>query len=276
MARILGLGDNTIDTYVDAGVQYPGGNAVNVAVLSHRRGAEAAYLGCVGDDEGGALLLSALRAEGVDVSRVRTRPGANARARLGHREGDRYFIGSTPGVRADYRLEAADFAYIAGFDLAHTSIFSDLGEAWRPIREAARLLAFDFSTSASEAVLGRFAPDLDYAFLSAANETDEEVDQLIARILGLGARHVVVTRGAKGACAGAGRGVVRQAARPIDVVDTLGAGDGFISAFLVARLDGASLEDALRAGAEFAAQVCTWAGGFGHGRPWPDAEAAQD
>ena len=32
--RILGLGDNTVDTYVDAGLQFPGGNAVNVAVLA--------------------------------------------------------------------------------------------------------------------------------------------------------------------------------------------------------------------------------------------------
>ena len=28
---ILGLGDNTVDTYVDLGRQFPGGNAVNVA-----------------------------------------------------------------------------------------------------------------------------------------------------------------------------------------------------------------------------------------------------
>lgn len=64
MHRILGLGDNTVDTYVDAGVQYPGGNAVNVAVMTARMGAETGYLGCVGEDEGGALVRSALVAEG--------------------------------------------------------------------------------------------------------------------------------------------------------------------------------------------------------------------
>jgi len=37
--RLLGLGDNTVDTYVDQGWQYPGGNAVNVAVLARRLGA---------------------------------------------------------------------------------------------------------------------------------------------------------------------------------------------------------------------------------------------
>ena len=71
MPRILGLGDNTIDTYVSAGLQFPGGNAVNVAALARRLGAQASYLGCWGDDEGGAILRAALTAEGVDLSHVR-------------------------------------------------------------------------------------------------------------------------------------------------------------------------------------------------------------
>ena len=77
--RILGLGDNTIDTYVDAGLQFPGGNAVNVAVMARRLGAETSYLGCWGDDEGGRLLEDALTAERVDLSHVRRIAGGLAR-----------------------------------------------------------------------------------------------------------------------------------------------------------------------------------------------------
>ena len=91
MARILGIGDNTIDTYVSAGLQFPGGNAVNVAVLSRRLGADTSYLGCLGEDEGGAILEAALREEGVDLSHVRRLPGSNARARIAHDRGDRRF-----------------------------------------------------------------------------------------------------------------------------------------------------------------------------------------
>ena len=83
--RLLGLGDNTIDTYVSLGREFPGGNAVNVAVLARRRGAAASYLGCWGDDAGGALLRDALRAEGVDLSHVRVIAGGEtARARIAH------------------------------------------------------------------------------------------------------------------------------------------------------------------------------------------------
>ena len=67
MTRILGLGDNTIDTYVDTCIQYSGGNAVNVAAMTARLGATSAYLGCVGCGYGGALLRSYLVAVGVDI-----------------------------------------------------------------------------------------------------------------------------------------------------------------------------------------------------------------
>lgn len=274
MVRILGLGDNTIDTYVDRGLQFPGGNAVNVAVMARRLGAATGYLGCVGNDDGGRLLHDSLRCEGVDVSRIRRRPGANARARLAHDDGDRRFVSADPGVRADYRFQPEDFAYIAGFDLTHTSIFADLGADWTWVRKAARRMSFDFSTRISDEVLARFGPELDYAFLSASDRSDQEADNLVQRLLDLGAGCVVVTRGAAGALAGEGAERVLQPALPTEVIDTLGAGDGLIAGFLTARLQGGSLEAALRAGASFAAKVCTWEGGFGHGRPWPGDEAA--
>ena len=42
---LLTLGDNVVDRYLERGVLYPGGNAVNVAVHGRRCGAGAAYIG---------------------------------------------------------------------------------------------------------------------------------------------------------------------------------------------------------------------------------------
>ena len=39
--------------------------------------------------------------------------------------------------------------------------------------------------------------------------------------------------------------IVRAAARPVDAVDTTGAGDSFDAGFLAARLDGRPVDDAL-------------------------------
>ena len=68
---LLTVGDNVVDRYLDLGVLYPGGNAVNVAVHSRRCGAGTAYIGAVGTDLAGRTVLDALVAEGVDTSLLR-------------------------------------------------------------------------------------------------------------------------------------------------------------------------------------------------------------
>jgi fructoselysine 6-kinase len=266
--RILGLGDNTVDTYVDAGLQFPGGNAVNVAVLARRRGAVASYLGCLGDDEGGALIFDALTREGVDLSRCRRIAGANARARIAHEGGDRRFIGSSPGVRARYDLGDEDFAFVARHDLTHTSIYSELEAALPRIAEAAPCLSFDYAERWTEDRIASTAPDVDIAFLSYPRQPDAACEDLLARCAASGIEVAVVTRGAAGAIACVNGRITRQAIVPTTVVDTLGAGDGFIAGFLLAHLRGAQTADALAAGADYAAEVCTWQGAFGHGAAW--------
>jgi fructoselysine 6-kinase len=270
MVRILGLGDNTVDTDVGAARQFPGGNAVNVAVMARRAAAQAAYIGCIGSDAAGTLVRDALVAEGVDISHLRTRPGANARALINYIDGDRHFLGSRPGVRAQYQFDAADLDYVASFDLTHSSIFSDLGTELPRVRASAPLLSFDFSDRWNKKLLQCTLARIDIAFLSAPDIDDEDCDRLLRDCLRFGAKLAVVTRGMRGASVmerGRGGGC-HQPALPTMVVDTLGAGDGFIAAFLVAFLRGTSLPVAMRAGAEMAARVCTWRGSFGHAAPW--------
>ena len=268
MARILGLGDNTIDTYISAGLQFPGGNAVNVAVLSRRLGAETSYLGCLGDDEGGAILEAALREEGIDLSHVRRLAGPNARARIAHDNGDRRFNGSSPGVRGRYDLSAADFDFIAAHDLVHTSCNSDLDASLARIAAAARRVSYDYSEKWTNERLAATLAHVDIAFLSAPRLAEEDCEALARRCAACGPSTVVVTRGTAGAVGLADGRVLIQAVVPTQVVDTLGAGDGFIAGFLVAHLNGANLATALAGGSTVAARVCTWRGAFGHARPW--------
>ncbi len=267
--KLLGLGDNTVDTYVDQRLQFPGGNAVNVAVLSARLGAQTGYLGCLGDDEAGDLLRAALTVERVDLSRCRARNGANARALIGHRGGDRYFIGSKPGVRAQYEWVDADFDYISGFDLVHTSIYSELdGETLPRIGRAAQLLSFDYSERWNDAILARTLPFVDIAFLSWPAGSDAECEALLYSCAARGAAVAVVTRGERGAIALADGRIKAQPIVSATVIDTLGAGDGFIAAFLVSRLADADLTEALAAAADNAARVCGYRGAFGHETAW--------
>lgn len=269
MPRLLGIGDNTVDLYLSDGTMYPGGNAVNVAVLSARIGHSASYVGCVGTDLAGELILSALRAEGVDLSHCRQVEGMTSWSSIEHRDGDRYFVGSASGVQNSWTLTAADLEFTSAHDLVHTSIYSRLEDALPRIRQAAPLLSFDFSSEWTTDLLARVAPQLDVAFLSAGERPLAEATALAEEVAGYGARVVVVTRGALGSLVLTNSTLFIQDPVPVPVVDTLGAGDAFITAFLHHWATHHDTPAALTAGAHEAARNCALHGAFGYGTPIP-------
>ncbi len=267
MARVLGIGDNTVDIYVDQGVQFPGGNAVNIAVLTKRMGADAAYLGCIGTDFLGVMIRDALVAEGVDISHLRVINGPNSWSRIRHTNNDRWFDGNHPSGRDDYQLKQPDFDYIAGFDLAHSSVYSRLEDELPRIKAAVPLLSFDYSSEYTPDYIARTAPHLDIAFLSAAADDDEACRTLAWLVASHGPRLTIITRGARGALCFDGNSFAEQGIVKIAVVDTLGAGDGFIAGFLMSHLAKKPIANALADGAAHAAKACAYRGAFGYETP---------
>ncbi|MEF2887191.1 PfkB family carbohydrate kinase, partial [Gemmiger sp.] len=73
--KLIALGDNVIDYYHNTQECFPGGNAVNVAVHAARLGAQAEYLGSLGDDKMAHIVEKALRENGVDISHCPVLPG---------------------------------------------------------------------------------------------------------------------------------------------------------------------------------------------------------
>ncbi|ALI09658.1 MULTISPECIES: PfkB family carbohydrate kinase [Pseudomonas] len=266
MASLIAVGDNTLDVYLDQTIEYPGGNALNVAVFAARLGARSAYLGCVGDDRHGQYLLDCLQQEAVDASRCRTLSGANGWACVDNVEGERVFLGSDPGVCRQLRLDADDLAYIGTFPLAHSSLYSGLEDQLAQVRQASGCLSFDFSDNWVEFDWQALIQHVDVAFFSAADLSTAQAIELANAMRAKGPAVVVITRGAQGALAVDSQGVHERAARPCAFVDSMGAGDGFIAAFLLAWQARHPLAECLARGVDHAGQVCGWAGGFGHGR----------
>lgn len=275
MTAIIGIGDNTVDLYVDKGLQFPGGNAVNVAVLAHRLGLAASYLGCIGSDARGRLMLDSLRAEGLDTSRCRLIDGANSWSRIRHEGNDRVFDGSNPGIRDNYNLDVSDDAYLARHDLAHSSIYSGLESELPRIRAATGRLSFDYSSEWSADYIAATAPAIDIAIASYPEVGEAECRRLASEIAGHGPQLVVITRGGLGALAYHQGRQYSQGIVAAEVVDTLGAGDGFIAGFLAHWLRSHDIPASLQQGAEMAAHCCTYQGGFGHGTALTSEEVAQ-
>jgi fructokinase len=82
VGKIVALGEVVADVYQDPTpsevelrfTARPGGAPANVAVAVAKLGAEASFVGCLGDDLFGDFILRALHAVGVDTTAVRQTP----------------------------------------------------------------------------------------------------------------------------------------------------------------------------------------------------------
>lgn len=255
------------DCYLDEGIYFPGGNAVNVAVNCKKNGAEKVnYIGIFGDDERADYIKECLKEEGVEFARSRSVHAHTAQPRVYLKDGDRVFAAG-PRDSCQHlfaiRIVAEDMELIRTFDICHTSCFSNL-EYELPALAGLCRVSFDFSERREDEYLERICPYLTFAFFSGSDLSEEECENLLKKVHGLGTRIVGITRGSQGAVFYDGDRIYRQGIKKVEAVDTMGAGDSFIAGFLTAYGDGKSMEEALDYAAERSALTCLVRGGFGH------------
>ena len=233
-----------------------GGAPLNVAVGATRLGGEVQFAGTLGNDILGDRIATFLRRVGVGVQGLKRLPVPTTLAvtTFEGAEPTFTFYGEPPSYAL---LEPGDVdtAMIAAADVVYTGSICLLRE---PFRAAARtawqvsgplrvfdpnvrptLLADRAAVDAQRDLAEEFSATADLVKLSAA---DAEVlyDQAspadaAARILGFGARAVVVTCGSKGAYVATADGTAMLPAPTVDAVDATGAGDSVMGA-LVRRL----------------------------------------
>lgn len=280
---LIGFGDNVVDCYLDRGLMYPGGNALNAAVYAGRLGARAAYLGTFGTDPAGEHVSAVLTRLGIGTGHCRRVEGPNGLARVQLDRGNRVFCGSNRGGVARLSPFVPDNAvlnYLGGFGIVHTSCFSHLDPSLAAISQASELLSYDCSWAWRDSdLLERIGPHVDFAALSVGEGGRAAAETAITRAHAAGIPVVLATMGAEGALASGGGGLVAQAPAPARVTDTLGAGDAFLTATLLElRAQGWSraqpvtdrgLAEALAKAAPFAAEICGLEGAFGEAAPMP-------
>jgi fructokinase len=266
---------------------HSGGAPANVAVGIARLGLRAGFCGVVGDDELGRLLERKLRAEGVDTSLRFSRE-----ARTGvwfvalDRRGDRTFFSPNGTHGADKLIAAIDVrrAPIGRALWLHCGTASHvlpvggraLLSAVRRARSLGVRISFDPNVRAHlwrdlrelRKLCERAFPSCDVVKLAreetevCTGETDPQ--KAAAVLVSWGVKLACITLGPDGAYARQGDREFRVAAPRVRVVDTTGAGDGFVAG-LLSRLPenerGSIPEAPLRAALAFAcavgSRVCT-------------------
>ena len=264
--RLLAIGDNCVDHYVELGRRFPGGNALNVAVYASRLpGVRADYVGTVGTDLNGGFILDQIRAQGLDPGKVLRWDGDTAVTTILVRGGERVFAHYLEGVQKAATLPLEALPDPSGYDLIHFSVWGFGREHIPNIRETSgALLSCDFSNQLDDPRTG-IMQYLDYSFFSGRHLAEKGVDpeakirELKQRTPGI----VAMTIGEYGSLVYDGDRMYRGRALPLEVVDTLGAGDSWIASFLCSRLQGESIEKSIKEGHQAAAETCRRLGAWG-------------
>jgi fructokinase len=248
---VLVVGESLVDIVRGADgskVEYAGGSAANVAVALARLGRPVRFATSFADDARGRMVAEHLKGAGVELA---TDPGAVARTSTAVAT-----IGADGAAHYDFDLEWRLHPVEPGNPplVVHTC---SLGAVLTPGADDVYALlnglrgqaTVSYDVNARPAITGT-GPDIVarvermVAISDLVKASDEDltalypdVDHLVAarNLLALGPAAVVVTRGADGAMWVGASGEVEVASLPVQVADTIGAGDTF----------GAALVDAL-------------------------------
>ncbi|PKG21976.1 fructoselysine 6-kinase [Niallia nealsonii] len=278
MIKVIGLGDNVVDKYEHINTMYPGGNALNFAVYAKRLGTEAAFLGAFGTDNEARHVQGSIKEIGLDISHSKQYEGENGCARVTLENGDRVFLGSNRcGVLREHGLNLTqeDLNYIKGFDLLHTGLYGFSEEELSKIKALGVPIGFDFSSDFTQEQINQIAAKIDYAYFSCSHLKTDDMLNLMVKVINLGCKLVLCTMGEQGALLYDGSTFYLQEPKLVKAIDTMGAGDSFITCFMVNYLRGLEtgkagkqtiIKESLEKAAEFSSQQCLVDGSFGFGK----------
>ncbi|MCE3204015.1 fructoselysine 6-kinase [Paenibacillus sonchi] len=251
--RVAGVGFNCMDIYDNLQRYYPTGNSVDFIIHMSRFGIQSSMISAVGTDKHGELMIEVLRRENVDVSHLHVEEGDTAIFKMDLNGNDRVHKEKLAGVMENFALTDDDIAFVLEHGMIHTNLSGNIIE-WLPrFRASGVLVVFDF-TNKVNSIPEPILPDVDYAFFSY-DQDDTWILEYMKWAQALGPRVVVVTLGEKGSIAYDGQSFFREGILKVPVVNTVGAGDSFCAGFMYGVIQGRSIPDSLRIGAETAAAV---------------------
>lgn len=266
--KVLGLGDNVVDKYVNLGIMYPGGNALNFAVFANKLGIESGFFGVFGSDAEGKHVLKVIEEIGLDNSHSRYADGENGCARVNLKEGDRVFIGSNEGgvTRTNpIQLTDDDREYLSSFDVIHIGLYSHVNHLLPELKGLPGKISYDFSDDFTDEEIQRAIAQVDFGFFSISDISNEEAKKFLEKWFQPNNEILVVTRGGNSVIAYDGKEFFEVVPLLKEPVDTMAAGDSFLTAFLISYLQNEDLIEAIKKGNDFAGESCMLEGSFGYG-----------
>lgn len=245
----------------------PGGKGLNQAVAAARMGAPVTLVGAVGADDDGRWLRSIAAAEGIDVTgvaEVDDVPTGTALVVVDDAGANTVTVdaGANAALTPTPPTLGPGDVVVAQLEVPAVAVAAALAEARRvgarSVLNPSPLGAGRTLTADADVVVVNQHEAADLLEGEVAQRREDALAQ--ARTLATGSQIVIVTLGAGGVVAWGPEGAVEIPGRPVEAVDTTGAGDGFLGVLAAGLVAGRDLPSALERANRAAAAVVTRSG----------------
>ena len=266
--KIVCVGDCGIDLYQPSGERRVGGITANFA--RHARDLfpsedSVQIVSCVGNDEGGDVVLGVLRNTAIDCDIERLDGMTPTQWIEVQPDGERFFTRYDPGVLAAFSFDDDRRKIIGDSDLLVAPVYLQIVGVFDSLMsiETNGLVAIDFADFLEHPdyeLLKRHLDPIDIGFFGLRPDENLEPLQAIAKEAG---KLFIVTLGEAGSVAlSAGDRIDCPADVVASVVDTTGAGDAFAAGFLSQFCHGGDVASSMACGASVAARVVSQHGAY--------------
>lgn len=257
--KAVAVGFSCMDVYEKLNRTYPTGNGVDWGVHLSRFGIPVSVVSVTGTDQYGQLMREMLTKERIDISHLHQAEGDTCQMKMDLKNGtDRVHLEEVEGVMKDFRLTSEDKEFIKSFDYFHTDLFGNVLDDLEEIHDAGVKVVMDFSVFSDNPEYNRDDNycHVDYAFLSYEND-DNYIREHIKQIQSFGPKIVTATLGDQGSISYDGEKYYRFGIVPCRVANTVGAGDSYIAGFTYGLMQGCSVSECQKQGAELSSRVIT-------------------
>lgn len=267
-----------VEKLVDSAALTIGSSSAIFTCGAARLGLKVAFVGICGDDVFGRFMLSEMSKRGVDVSHVIVRPdGQTGLSVILNQNADRAILTHSGLIAelqasdiADSLLAQAHHLHVASYFL-QTKLQPDLPALFKRAHTLGLSTSLDTNYDPSEkwagfdeilAVTDVFLPnEAEAKSLTGAGNVEEAATRLRSKVEAL-----AIKLGKDGALGMSKSQSVQVESIPVNVMDTVGAGDSFDAGFIYGYLNGWEMEKSLRLACVCGALSTQQAGGT-NGQP---------
>jgi ribokinase len=236
----------------------PGGSTANIAVGLKRLGIDSVFLGKVGEDRNGEIIIREFLKEEVETTHIIVeKDGETAGAFIAvDNSGDRmiYSLGGKPLYEKKDEMNLVNFDGLDGIYIGE--VLPDIGALAEQMAKDRGIKVF-FNPGTISSYYGldnlqELIKGCDYLFLSLPELINltgcSDKQEGIKKLLDMEVPNLIITEGSRGAGFYSKKEEVFIPAFKTEVVDTTGAGDSFTSGFIKGIYSGFEIGECLRLG----------------------------